>query len=347
MCYAESKEKQALLYANRSAVYFELKRYDECFLNIQWARPGYPKEKIQKLNDREEKCEKAMKNQEPPYNMWNDFLKLSYPANPKIPFIIDSLELRNTKKYGRGVFTTRDLNVGDIIAIEKPALVFLCKEGQYHRCCKCYKISRLNLIPCSKSAGLMFCSDSCRDKTYKHIENLDWMISENVQAIRFEKILPEVEEAFNGRNTLMKFLQQNDISKIKSTVFDFDFSNSKHLRMNQIKASLSLIPNTTRNTTYRIAEGAKAVSKGNPLIESFIKKLAAASEKNCNLTNYLSNENIGFCESIIEGQTLYPFCSLINHSCDNNITTAVSDVDTIFYVVKPIKKGEQLFFNYL
>jgi hypothetical protein len=118
--------------------------------------------------------------------------------------------------------------------------------------------------------------------------------------------------------------------------------------MNQIKASLSLIPNTTRDTTHRIAEGVRASCKGDPLVEKFIKKFAAASEKNCNLTSCINDSNFyGGQAPIIEGQTLFPFCSLINHCCDNNITNLEGENELVFYVVKPIKAGEQLFFNYL
>lgn len=335
----------SVAYGNRSAVYFELKRYNECLLNINWAMEN--SYKGNKLDERREKCEKELKNAKGMDSSVWDFIKLSHPANPKIPFIIDGLELKTTKKYGRGIFTTIDLKVGDIIAIEKPALVFLCKDGQYHRCCKCFKISRLNLIPCSKTASMMFCSIACRDKTYKYIQNVDWMISENVQAIRFEKILSDVEEAFNGKNALMKFLKQNDIEKTKATIFDYDFSNSKHIRMNQIKASLSLIPTTSRRTIHRISDAARDVSKGEPSVEKFIKKLASVSEKNCNLSKNISDESRLCGQCLIEGQTLYPFCSLINHSCDPNIMPLDGDVELVFYAIKPIKKGEQLFFSYM
>lgn len=119
--------------------------------NIQWAREnGFPCEKMQKLNEREEKCIQLKTTNEPEFNLW-DFLKLSYSANSKIPFIAECLELKNTKKYDRGIFTTEDLNAGDIIAIERPALSFLCEEGRYHRCCRCCKSLMLNLIPCSRN----------------------------------------------------------------------------------------------------------------------------------------------------------------------------------------------------
>lgn len=190
---------------------------------------------------------------------------------------------------------------------------------------------------------MMFCSYLCRDKTYKHVENLDWMISENEQSIRFEKILSEVEEAFNGHNTLLKFLK-NDISKIKTTVFDYDFSFPKQVRMNQIKACLSLIPSSTQVSSTAAAQ---AVSKGNPLIEKFIKNFAAICERNCISTNYRSDDSTTPGQSMIEGMTLNPFLSLINHSCVNNVAAVENENEIILYAVKPIEAGAQIFLNYL
>lgn len=112
---------------------------------------GFPCDKMQKLNERKEKCIQLMESEEEcKFNLW-DYLKLSSSPNLKIPFIAECLELRNTKKYGKGIFTTEDLNAGDIVCIEKPALSFLCEEGRYHRCCRCCKSLMLNLIPCSRN----------------------------------------------------------------------------------------------------------------------------------------------------------------------------------------------------
>lgn len=99
----------ALAYANRSAVYLEVKEYQLCLENIQAARKaGYPKDKIDQLNEREARCEmKKMEKDEEKAQDSKDFIKLSYPANEKIPFIVESLELRENRKYGRHVVTNQ------------------------------------------------------------------------------------------------------------------------------------------------------------------------------------------------------------------------------------------------
>jgi tetratricopeptide (TPR) repeat protein len=98
----------SLAFANRGAVYLELKEYKLCLDNIQLARDsGYPAEKLQTLKDREDKCKMLMKTESCFNNDPWEFFKLSYPANPKIPFIANCVELRKDKKFGRGVYTNR------------------------------------------------------------------------------------------------------------------------------------------------------------------------------------------------------------------------------------------------
>jgi hypothetical protein len=133
----------------------ERKKYKECLSNIQWAREnGYPANKIQKLNERAEKCKKLMVEEvKDPANDPMEFCKLSYPANPKIPFIVDCLELRIVNNEPR-LFTTRDLKPGDVI-FELDLIFSSIKENaQYSRCCYCTEPNMMNLIPCLKTGKI-------------------------------------------------------------------------------------------------------------------------------------------------------------------------------------------------
>jgi hypothetical protein len=97
------------VFANRSAVYLEVKEYQLCLDNIQLARDsGCPVEKLQVLKVHEEKCKKIMRTEvkcddDDPWT----FFKLSYPANENIPFIAKCLELHKDEKFGRHIVTNR------------------------------------------------------------------------------------------------------------------------------------------------------------------------------------------------------------------------------------------------
>jgi tetratricopeptide (TPR) repeat protein len=106
--------RSAKCYGNRSAVYLKLEYFDHCLHNIQLAEKNYPRENIQKLHSRRQRCLELMKTV-PDKSMkpYEHTFKLSYDANPKIPFFIDALELKTNNR----LITTRDLKAGDIIAI--------------------------------------------------------------------------------------------------------------------------------------------------------------------------------------------------------------------------------------
>jgi SET and MYND domain-containing protein 4 len=150
LCRAATNLQKSILYGNRSAVYFEVKKYDLCIENIQLARKyGYPADKLDKLMIREEKCRKLIESDvdEKQDDIWN-FFKLSHKSHEKIPFIIDGIDVQSSKKYGRYLITNIDLMPGDIIAIEEPFVKHLYREFT-HRCAACLKQNHLNLIPCN------------------------------------------------------------------------------------------------------------------------------------------------------------------------------------------------------
>lgn len=153
---ADSKKLASKGYAKRSAVFLELKLYNECLQNIEWARQnGYPKEKLPKLKEREAKCKKLMKEpKEKREDLW-DFFKLSYPANEKIPWLVDRVEMRRTEKYGRGIYAKEDLKAGDVICVEEPAINYAHEDNTYMRCYNCFKTNAMNLIPCDETGKIL------------------------------------------------------------------------------------------------------------------------------------------------------------------------------------------------
>lgn len=151
-------ENVGLAYANRSAIYFEVKLYENCLKNIRMAKKSrYPEKSLEVLTKRKEKCVESMGKQSDKLpNSW-DFFKLSYPPNKKLPFIVDYLEVKQDEKYGRHIITHRDLKVGDVVSIEKPFSSILISESKflkipelniYQRCSNCLKENALDLMPC-------------------------------------------------------------------------------------------------------------------------------------------------------------------------------------------------------
>lgn len=155
LCLAEpGTEIVALCYGKRSEIYFHLKEYDLCMGNIDLAKEHFPLAEMEKLNHLKSKCKQLRKTHHPePDEDPMNFFKLSYPANEKLPCLADCLQLRVNKKFGRHIISTRDLKVGDIVAVTDISFIFFDKRARLHHCSHCTKSStKLSLIPCSGCA---------------------------------------------------------------------------------------------------------------------------------------------------------------------------------------------------
>lgn len=91
LCYAETTGELYHLsvgFANRSAVFFKLKLYQECLESIRLAKEHkYPEQLLPKLRKRESNCVEMLnrnKKNEPKNIVTNYRPKLSYPANKKV-----------------------------------------------------------------------------------------------------------------------------------------------------------------------------------------------------------------------------------------------------------------------
>ena len=139
-------------------------RYKHCLNNIKLAVKNRGKW-TKLLKQRMKLCYRAigkhgMKNEfKPP----KEFLKLTYSANPKIPYIVNCLEVQKSRNgIGFNITTTQDLKIGDILAIEEPFCTSALstrdvvtqlnteKRVVYKRCHHCHKDNFLDLIKCNE-----------------------------------------------------------------------------------------------------------------------------------------------------------------------------------------------------
>lgn len=253
--------------------------------------------------------------------------------------------MRYSKNFERGIYTTRDLTFGDIIALEKPIFMKIDVKGWYVTCIHCFKTNMLNLIPCQKTASLMFCSVACRDEAYGKFPDLEVLYpSEDGKFTErcCKRMVIELDHAFGGRDNLMKFIKTNNFQKSKKTIFDFDFSDHAEHDKNLILASLSLMSEVKNKAkTAEFSRFSKLFAGGNQLLEKFLYQLMCINHKNITRTMAVSTV------SDHQFAGLLAFSSMINHSCWPNVHFSIVGDKAVAFVGRKIKAGEQLFFNYL
>lgn len=115
-------ENLAIGYANRSAVYLNAGFYKFCLENIELAlKNNYPEKLKPKLEQRRKECLELMNKGEDNLERCKKKMlkekfpvKLSYPADKRIPIMIDGLEYVKSDQFGRGIRTKRDLFPGKL-----------------------------------------------------------------------------------------------------------------------------------------------------------------------------------------------------------------------------------------
>lgn len=151
VCARDDPARAALCYGNRSAVYLALECFKHCLHSIELAEPNFPPANIQRLRDRRERCLELMRKiPDKSYDVFKHDYKLSYKPNPKLPFFIDALEVRENLKYGKHLITNRDLNAGDVIAVmDKPWRAPIARLDVNHilGCYQCGDTRNGDLIP--------------------------------------------------------------------------------------------------------------------------------------------------------------------------------------------------------
>lgn len=376
LCYAETQsENMGLSYANRSAVYFEMKLFNKALNNIQLARVhNYPEKNMQNLNKREAKCYEMIKTTKEPVTDLS-FFKLSYEPNENCSSIAKCLEIRENDKYGRHIITKRPLSVGEIIAIEDPIYKVIKSDERYstcyannvyQRCSNCLSENLLDLIPCTFCTKTMFCSLSCMEYSLTRHHKYECPIIDKLLKSGIKHMILRI--FFEGISIF-----DHDVTNFKSYIVQnrsnllTAFHNGKLSEKDLFLAVLSLgthVSNNIRNEAEPSFEEffehnvqlkkwwkteksfvTDILSKLSVVGKRDIHGIGAWSLKKNGINEHVEPKNPSEYQELI-GNACYLFSSLLNHSCAPNIKRLNVNCKNIIIVSRPISADEQLFDSY-
>ncbi|CAB4064363.1 unnamed protein product [Lepeophtheirus salmonis] len=162
LCLApKSEDVYPITLANRSAVWYALQKYENSIADITRSlASSYPKELRFKLLERKAKCQMALKWKKCSEETIEEFVDcVKDPSSFKLGFA-DSVSIGHSPTQGRFTYANRDINPGEIIAVDEPYVKQLDKEHIKTHCWHCLGRAPLP-IPCDNCSGVMFCSDVC------------------------------------------------------------------------------------------------------------------------------------------------------------------------------------------
>ncbi|XP_023246883.1 SET and MYND domain-containing protein 4-like [Copidosoma floridanum] len=387
---AESgSEELAMAYGNRSSLLLHLRKYDECLVDIDRAcRISRSQELKLKLVTRKMKCMSLMDNKRSVVEeSWPTSRDVgvkrigSYAAgklSKVIPCAYDCVTLVHNSEYGRHCVATKNIEPGQIIAIEKCVMLYPKRDKIYLICSHCLTFA-CNGIPCEHCTAVVFCSEKCREEAFIKYHDFECavlpflkLVDDKLQnmgsllaAVRlFIKSVKKegwhnISKDLNDlkSNSLEGFFDngifQSDKLKTVCNLFykmDSDKDISTYtFRMSFIKDVLGILVNDTK----MFGDEKSFTEVDFDLAADLIYKLKTIVDFNAfqfrgpNCLCMSSVECKVNCGEMNLGLLFSPFCSLLNHSCNYNTHRLFTENGQMFlYTVQPLKKGEQLFTSY-
>ncbi|XP_018564419.1 SET and MYND domain-containing protein 4 [Anoplophora glabripennis] len=345
---ADGSEYLALAYANRSAVLFERGFYRECLKDIDQAlKNNYPENLKPKLLKRREKAN-DLKGKQLIRNYFEPIPEI--PENQKNTLIqcaSDSIEIKRTENQGRHVGATRDIMVGEILAVEKPFCHILI-ERFYNHCHNCLKLC-YNLIPCVRCTQVMYCDVKCRDNDDGY-HKYECRILATVRKLNIDKLklLP----------LKIALLVKDKYPIIK----EMDNTEEGLYHSDRYKEIHNLIPNTSSRSVSDMFDRSSTSAIIFHLIKKFTDFFQSEEEETifkdlillhmqtsaCNFheISELAENDIGIYEPDEIGAGAYSFLSMFNHRCSPNVLRDCYGPVVVIRAIENIKKGQQCYDNY-
>ncbi|XP_070508849.1 SET and MYND domain-containing protein DDB_G0273589-like [Chironomus tepperi] len=382
LCFAEENgENIGIGFANRSAIYCEIKYYSRALKNIDMAiSNNYPQKNIDKLMKRAELCKSHINDdrEKSAYStIGEEFLKLSHEPNPKLPFVAKCLELKSDDQFGRYLVTNKRLSAGDIIAIEEPFSKCVLPSSSYRYCANCLSDNFLDLLPCKFCSAVMFCSEECREIGINKFHKYECNIIDALNAIYTKIMRISSHTFFEALNVYNSDLQQlksamDENANASVTVYDFDWESESNndvtgldVKKKMFLAIDSLVTNEKHRSPSDLFQraGIVAIMTNLLLSQTELKKLLPTDNDKSFFRQFIMKQTQiaalnyhGLFDGILTksqlndnvqcGSASYPFCSLINHSCEPNLVRVSHKYKNYVVVNRLIEAGEQLFDNY-
>lgn len=358
ICYAEPGTDQlGMGYANRSAVYFEQDEYEFALYNIHLAKEhNYPERLWPKLQARKDKCKQQIAKGNSRKTVPCPRMDINVDTNPRIPFLADGIKMNYDPKFGRGLVAERDFQPGDIILNEKLEMCAIDSGLFYRNCGQCGAQLNFSLIPCPTCTFSMYCNQECLELNWQLYHRFECGVATKLCSVSRSAIGIFTRFFFYGLTQFEDDLQammdycERDVTTA-SNPLELDFTNPNRLEIfkavhnsvPRLEISIEHVMNPTVATNY------VALLK-NPSISRIIRKVA---HRRFFLKSVLMYFRLTFAQMTFASYeqdpavcVVRPIGSLISHSCDPNVITNLESNSAKVFVLRPIRKGEQIFTFY-
>ena len=291
--------------------------------------------------------------------------KLSFKEeNLKFPSFSDAVQIKFGEGRGRYGVASREIKVGELIAIEKPYVSLIDKEFSKNHCWNCLLCTK-SPIPCERCSGVVYCSRECRqnaDSTYHSYECLytDILYQAHLGAwhLAYRALTSRPWTFF--KDNIEEFLNHNE----KSGVDNDDVYKSEDIMsfnnlvthdgvggkqapelMMQAHVVVFLLRLLTKlNYISDSGTDKLELDKEQVLVGRVLHHFMRGAFYNTHETTEVEKTGNKWEENKIQriGRVTNSSLALINHSCDPNYRRVSDGLITYGFACKPIGKGKEI-----
>lgn len=267
--------------------------------------------------------------------------------NSSIQSATKSVEIRFSRGLGRHILAVQDIEIGEIIAMEKPFCSVLIDDFRSH-CHKCLHLC-YNLLPCPDCTQAMFCSKDCLEAV-KLYHSYECRILKTLRELNVDKMKMTALS--------IALFVKDEYTNIQS---NFILNEKEMYCSNRYKEIHNLVGNTEHRTVSDLFKRATSAAILFHFVKNFTHFFDDATDESafkeilllhiqtapCNFheISEITDKN-GVFESKEIGAGAFSFLSMFNHSCSPNVVRQCYGTSIVLRAIKTIKKGQQCFDNY-
>ncbi|XP_031637128.1 uncharacterized protein LOC116349714 [Contarinia nasturtii] len=348
LCFATiTSEHIGIGYAKRAQCFFQLKRYEECLLDLNLARhSNYPRQYVQLLQMRERECIKLIGQGD--IEPMTKVPKIAFLPSEKYHELANVLDLTRQSDGKWRFVATEDVKVGQVVLVESSFVSSYTPSVS--RCCIC-SAGLTNLLPCSKCSKVLMCS-SCNGSIIHQVECDAFVLFDGQYKLAsdtFRSILLAMS-LFENANKLMDFVEpivHGDLGNFPAFISNDD-------KLTKYRAFLHIA-----HGLFMVIDDKKAAFvnycalMGHPVVNRYFHTVKHRRFLIHLIFHHISSLRLSALNSIVSGlesleEIDYTFILSrhFSHSCAPHVRLNLIEGHIAMTSVRPIRKGQTVHIAY-
>ncbi|XP_059490450.1 SET and MYND domain-containing protein 4-like [Neocloeon triangulifer] len=272
--------------------------------------------------------------------------EISHGVSENLPCLSSAVDICKNEKYGRHWVATRDLQTGDVLLKEEPAVAGLKIEAKWTHCAHCFRPS-FTLYPCQTCNKDLFCNTECKNAAKNY---------HTVICIPRKKYEDEFQRKFDlSENIFSSFTRIFDFLAFLGLENCANYDNQSLPQTRLMTEFLNLVHHSVpyeehiRSLCFDIIQFCFDITDREKLLK--LSEFCCLALLKHNANSFSVEECFRYSRTdefdlkhVAYGS--YHVASLANHSCDPNVVCVYYGKTMVCRAIKPVKKGHQLFLRY-